>query len=133
MTTNNASNPDGNPVDKLAERLGAAIGKRIAILLDSRGLTARDIENHTGMGKGSIAQITSGRRGARISVFFLAHIADALDVDMTWLITGRLPADKTPLLGLKEHGVPDLSSSRWPASLRPLASPIQNARRAREK
>lgn len=117
-------NADGNPTDETDTLLGMAIGRRISVLLRSRNLTPRDLENHLGKSKGSAASIISGRRGSRMSASYLQQIADALDVDVGWLLNGRPQSRKTPLVGLKEHGVPPLSSSVWPRHLKPLASPM---------
>ncbi len=71
--------------------LSRQIASRIQFTRQSRGLAQYHLENLAGIASGQVCRIEAGVRGNALSVEVLLKIANALQVDVGWLITGIVP------------------------------------------
>lgn len=116
-------NPDGNPATEIATAFGEAVANRISLICKYRHFKFSDVEQQIGKAKGSVSGIVSGRRGGAITGVMLTAIADALDVDVGWLMTGRGSVHALSRKGFTLCGVSP-SSRLWPPVQLLLAEPL---------
>lgn len=85
------------------------IGERIKTARSNAGLTQRDLAEKSGMATGTVQQYELGKRQPRIEQ--LQKIADALDVDISYLMNGANDFDPENFIGQqirknrKSHGL----------------------------
>lgn len=115
-------NPEGAIVEDSAIRLSNDFGARVAILCELHDLSLSQLEDACGLSRGSLNSIVSGRRAGRLSAWIALVVADALRVDVGFLLTGR-PHDPD-LLRFNAHD--DWS---WPARLPALARRFDPSKR----
>lgn len=70
-----------------------SIGDRIIEILELRGMKQSDLVNKTGIGKSSISTYISGAYEPKQKNIY--KIAEALDVNETWLIGYDVPMERT--------------------------------------
>lgn len=74
----------------VAKSLAMSFGERVRVVRERRGLSALALDRRAGLTPGHSAQIESGRV-PRVSLKTAAAIAEALDVRIDWLATGKGP------------------------------------------
>lgn len=115
-------NPHGNVADEDDIKLSMDIARRITVLCEMHGFTLRDLEVRSGLANGSLAGVVSGRRAGATSVRLVLRIAEALGVDVGFLITGRARRHGQPL-GTSGDGSSQLSLFEQAAAGPPTHAP----------
>lgn len=113
------------PTKESSTRLSRAIARRVCAVRQLREMTAEQLDEVAGLGRGLTCRIESGKRGRWLSVDVAVRYARALDVDVGWLITGVVPDGKwVPPLGAKELTAKPkgLGVTRAPARTRKTSS-----------
>lgn len=81
-----------------AKRLRREIGRRIFLARVARELTRMELEHRADQAAGTVSRFEAGERAPNSLGAVL--IATALDVDVGWLLTGKVPDGKwRPPLG----------------------------------
>ncbi len=59
---------------------------------EARELSLAELERRAGFARGHLCRLESGaREGDRLTMDVALRLADALEVDLLWLFTGKLP------------------------------------------
>jgi transcriptional regulator with XRE-family HTH domain len=123
MAIRKPRNPDGNQPDDESIVLGKRFGERVGLICDARGIVGSDLDSQIGVERGTLWAIMRGSRGSKVSAVLVARVADALDVDMEWLFTGRASDRAFSRKGFMACGVAP-TSSLWPKAVGRLAEAI---------
>lgn len=115
-------NDGGNLPDDEAIEIGRAVGERVALICEARDIHESALCEHIGAYRGSISSLKR-RRGSRVSAVFLLRVADALDVDFEWILTGRGSVHAFARKGFRACGILP-TSSLWPAGVGLLVEPL---------
>jgi transcriptional regulator with XRE-family HTH domain len=89
------------------ELLAEGTRRRVYWTMQLRGYGQTELEGKAGVGFGTLANFFAGRRAtAQGSKLWILKIADALDVDVGWLNTGREPDPKRAFMDMALPPIP---------------------------
>lgn len=87
--------------------LSREIANRVQVLREMKGWSQNELERQAGVARGSVSRIESGERGRWLMVETVLALANALDVDVGWLITGSPPDPRwSPPMGFSRSRRP---------------------------